>query len=43
VKEFCTKNPDKRPISLIDGILDKAPKIEGEWKKGTVPWAAERA
>ena len=41
VKEFCTKNPDKKPISLIDAMLDKADKIKGEWKKGTIPWAAQ--
>ena len=41
IQEFCTKNPDKKPISLIDGILDKAAKIKGAWTKGTVKWAAE--
>jgi hypothetical protein len=41
VKDFCTKNPDKKPISLIDDMLDKADKIKGDWKKGTIPWAAQ--
>jgi hypothetical protein len=39
--EFCTKNPDKKPISLIDSLLDKTAKLSGPWKKGTIPWAAE--
>src|SRR4051794_369059 len=25
--EFCTKNPDKKPISLIDSLLDKTAKL----------------
>lgn len=41
VKDFCTQHPDKKPISLIDDMLNNAPKIKGEWKKGTVPWAAD--
>jgi len=42
VKQFCTEHPDKKPISYIDDILNKADKIKaGEWKKGTVPWAAD--
>jgi len=38
---FCKKNPDKKPISLIDRMIDDADKIEGKWKAGTVPWAAD--
>jgi hypothetical protein len=38
---FCSKNPNKKPISLIDDILNTAPKIKGDWKKGTIPWAAD--
>jgi hypothetical protein len=41
VFEFCSKNPDRKPISLFDDLLDKTPKISGAWKKGTIPWAAE--
>jgi hypothetical protein len=41
IHEYCSKNPDKKPISLIDGLLDKTEKISGKWKKGTIPWAAE--
>ena len=41
IKAFCTKNPDKKPVSLIDDILDKADKIKGAWTKGTVKWAEE--
>ena len=43
VKRFCIEHPDKKPISLIDSILEKADKIKGEWKKGSIPWAADRA
>ena len=41
IKEFCGKHPDKKPISLIDDILNKADRIKGAWKKGTIQWAAE--
>jgi hypothetical protein len=41
VQEFCSKNPTRKPISLIDDILNTAPKLKGEWKKGTIPWAAD--
>jgi hypothetical protein len=41
IYDFCSKNPDKKPISLIDDLLDKTEKISGKWKKGTIPWAAE--
>jgi hypothetical protein len=41
IQAFCAKNPGKKPISLIDDILDKADKLKGTWTKGTVKWAAE--
>jgi hypothetical protein len=41
IKAFCEKNPDKKPISLIDDILDQTDKLKGEWKKGTIKWAAD--
>jgi hypothetical protein len=41
IYDFCKKNPDKKPISLIDKLIDDADKIEGKWKSGTVPWAAD--
>ena len=41
IKTFCEKNPDKKPISLIDGILNDADRIKGEWVKGTIKWAAD--
>jgi hypothetical protein len=41
IYDFCANNPDKKPISLIDTLLDKTEKISGPWKKGTIPWAAE--
>jgi hypothetical protein len=41
VKEFCTQHPDKKPISLIDDMLNKADKIKGDWEKGAIPWAAD--
>jgi hypothetical protein len=41
LKEFCRKNPDKKPISLIDDILSKANRLAGTWTKGTIDWAAE--
>ena len=39
--DFCKKNPDKKPISLIDKLIEDSDKSEGKWKSGTVPWAAD--
>jgi hypothetical protein len=41
IQEFCKKNPDKKPISLIDKLIEDSDKSEGKWKSGTVPWAAD--
>src|SRR6185295_8785453 len=41
IVEFCSKNPDRKPISLIDDILNDTKKLTGESKKGTVKWAAD--
>jgi hypothetical protein len=41
IHEFCKKNPGKKPITLIDKLIEDADKIEGKWKSGTVPWAAD--
>jgi hypothetical protein len=41
IKDFCDKNPDRKPISLIDDILNTATRIKGPWKKGTIKWAAD--
>src|SRR5262245_14911527 len=41
IVEFCTKNPQGKPISLIDQILNDTKKLTGEWKKGTIKWAAD--
>ena len=41
LKEFCDKNPDKKPISLIDSILNDAERTKGTWTKGTIKWAAD--
>ncbi len=41
VYEFCTKNPDKKPISVIDALLASAERITGHWEKGSIEWAAE--
>jgi hypothetical protein len=41
VYDFCQKNPDKKPISVIDKLIEDSNKIEGKWKSGTVPWAAD--
>ncbi|MET3844120.1 hypothetical protein [Bradyrhizobium sp. OAE829] len=39
--EFCQKNPGKKPISVIDQLIEDTDKVEGKWKSGTVPWAAD--
>jgi hypothetical protein len=41
IYDFCKNNPDKKPISVIDKLIDDADKVEGKWKSGTVPWAAD--
>ena len=41
IHEFCSKNPDKKPVSLIDSLLEKTAKLTGPWEKGTIGWAAE--
>jgi hypothetical protein len=41
LQAFCAKNPDKKPISLIDELLDDAERIKGKWTKGTVKWAED--
>jgi len=41
IHAFCTKNPDKKPISLIDQMIEDADKIKTKWKSGTIPWAAD--
>jgi hypothetical protein len=41
ILEFCTKYPDKKPISLIDDILNDADRLKGAWTKGTVKWAED--
>lgn len=41
IYEFCQKNPDKKPISAIDKLIEDTDKVEGKWKSGTVPWAAD--
>jgi hypothetical protein len=41
IQEFCKKNPDKKPISLIDKLIGDFDKSEGKWKSGPVPWAAD--
>ena len=41
IHEFCQKNPGKKPISLIDQLIEDSNKVEGKWKSGTVPWAAD--
>lgn len=36
---FCKDNPDKKPISAIDGLIRGAKKIEAaDWKSGTLKW-----
>jgi hypothetical protein len=41
IHEFCKKNPGKKPISLIDQLIEDTDKVEGKWKSGTIPWAAD--
>jgi hypothetical protein len=37
IQDYCKKNPGNKPISVIDDT----DKVEGKWKSGTIPWAAD--
>lgn len=39
--DYCTRNPGKKPISVLDKLIDETDKVEGKWKSGTIPWAAD--
>ena len=41
IQDFCAKNPGKKPISLIDKLIEDTDKVEAKWKSGTIPWAAD--
>ena len=41
IHDFYRNNPGKKPISVIDQLIEDTDKIEGKWKSGTVPWAAD--
>ena len=41
IHEFCKNNPTRKPISAIDQLIEDTDKVEGKWKSGTVPWAAD--
>ena len=41
IQDYCKKNPGKKPISVIDQLIDDTDKVEGKWKSGTIPWAAD--
>jgi hypothetical protein len=41
IQTFCARNPDKKPVSLIDVMIEEADKIKGAWTKGTIGWAAD--
>ncbi len=38
VQTFCKANPDKKPVSVIDDYLRKAPKVKAKWEPGTIDW-----
>jgi hypothetical protein len=41
IQAFCAKNPDKKPVSLIDVMIEQADRRKGVWPKGTIGWAAD--
>lgn len=41
IHDYCQKNPAGKPINVIDQLITDADKLEGKWKSGTVPWAAD--
>ena len=39
--EMAIEAPYEKPISVIDKLIEDSNKIEGKWKSGTVPRAAD--
>jgi hypothetical protein len=41
IHAFCSQNPDRKPISVLDELLETTEKVQGKWRKGSIGWAAE--
>ena len=35
---YCSKNPDKRPVDVIDNSLTKTNKSQTKWQAGQIIW-----
>lgn len=38
VLEYCKANPSGRPVSALDELIRKAPKLKAKWDAGTIAW-----
>jgi hypothetical protein len=38
VLEYCKANPSGRPVSALDELIRKAPKLKAKWNAGTIGW-----
>jgi hypothetical protein len=38
IQAYCKANPDRKPVTAIDDLIRKAPKIKTNWEPGTVQW-----
>jgi hypothetical protein len=41
IQAYCKANPDKRPVTAIDGLIRTSPKVKTTWEPGTVQWDEE--
>jgi hypothetical protein len=38
IQAYCKANPDKKPVTAVDGLIRKSPKVKTNWEPGTVQW-----
>jgi hypothetical protein len=43
IQAFCKANPDKKPVTAVDGMIRKSAKVKTNWEPGTVQWDEDEA
>jgi hypothetical protein len=38
IQAFCKANPDKKPVTAVDGMIRRSAKVKTNWEPGTVQW-----
>jgi hypothetical protein len=38
IQAYCKANPDKKPVTAVDDLIRKSPKVKTNWESGTVQW-----